>query len=175
MQISERLMLPLNISYNLAGIYYAFIEKTNRHYWIEVEEIELDDDFAGIFIANIPGNGGSVPASEARFNDGYMDMYVIKQIPRNLFLQVIQDYQSGQYARWPEYVSHYRCKKLRITSATDMTMILDGETFYDSELNLEIHPASLNFVCPFDIDISILEQPPVELTEREEINIADFL
>ena len=158
MQLSERLMLPLNASYNAAGIYYAFIKKSISRYRIEMEDIEMEGDYAGIFIANISGNGGGSPAPEARFNDGIMDIYAIKQTPRNVILRVIMDYQTGNYAKWPQYINHYRCKKLKISSPKDMTMILDGEIFYYTEINLEIKPASINFICPLDIDQSVYKQ-----------------
>ena len=180
-KLSEQLKLPLNVSYYLSGFYYAFIKREVRHYRIELEGTELEEDYAGIFIGNVPSHGLGTPAPEALFNDGYMDLYLLKLPPRDKIINIILDYQKGLYDKWPGYIHHYRCKKLRITSPTDMIISLDGEIFYDTELNLDVHPSSLNFVCPADIDHSIFIPPPKENnTEKkpiqmEEIDITDLL
>ena len=171
-KLSERFMLPSSISYNAAGFFYAFIKNSISHYRIEMEKIELDDDYVGVFIANISGNGGGSPAPEARFNDGVMDIYTLKQAPRNKILRVIMDYQIGQYAKWPQYINHYRCKKLKISSPKDMPMILDGESFYDTEIKLEINPASINFICPLDMDGTLLKQ--LERYQASSAGIEEF-
>ena len=172
--LSERLMLPVNVSYNLANFFYIFTKTEIHHYVIEMEGLILDDDYAGIFIANISGKSGGNPAVEARFNNGYIDMYTLKTIPRKLIIKVLMDYQKGLYAKWPQYLQHYRCKKLKITSATDMTITLDGEAFYNTELSLEIQPFSLNIVCPSEIDRTLLV-PPVEIVQKEEFAIQELL
>ena len=174
-QLSKRFMLPQNISYNLVAFYYAFIKAEIQHYRIEMENIELEDDYVGIFIANISGNGGGTPAPEARFDDGYIDMYVIKQTPTRMILRVLIDYQTGLYKKWPDYIRHFRCKKLRITSPRVITMILDGEVFYNTELNFEIHPASLNLVCPFSVENPVIGPLAEETSAEKNYQISDFL
>ena len=147
-KLAETVLLPVNFCYIVAAFYYAFLKKIIRHYHIEIDNIVLDDDYIGMFIMNVPGNAVGTTAPEARLNDGYMDLYVIKQVPRNLINKIIKDYQRGLYKKWPQYISHHRCKKLKITSAADMTIAMDGEAFYNRELNMEIKPSSINFVCP---------------------------
>ncbi|MCL1812887.1 MAG: hypothetical protein FWG29_05125 [Treponema sp.] len=185
LKISEQFGLPLKISYFLAGIYYTIINSQIRHYHIELEGAELEGNYAGIFIANASGNGLGSLAPDAVLNDGLMDLYTIKPVPKDKIIQIFSDYQKGQYAKWPEYITHYRCKKLRITSSVDMAITLDGEFFYDTELILEVHPASLNFVCPANISASVLMQsekrPPKKTGSTgspgqiQEVDIADLL
>jgi diacylglycerol kinase family enzyme len=160
--LSERFLLPLSASYTIAGFLYVFFKAKNQHYRIEMEETELDNDYIGIYIANVQGTGGSLPAPEARFNDGYMDLYVLKQPPKNLVLQVIMDYQKGLYAKWPQFINHYRCKKIKISSPEEMMLVLDGEVYYNTEINIEIQPFSLNIVCPREISRTFLTPPPAE-------------
>ncbi|MDR0447328.1 MAG: hypothetical protein LBH07_01525 [Treponema sp.] len=157
-QISKLFRLSRKTSYYIAGIWYFFLKKENRQYRIEMESGELNGNFAGILISNIPNHGAGIPAPEARFNDGYMDLYTIKQIPHNYLINAVRDYFRGQYAKWPEYFSHYRCKKAHISSASDMPISLDGEYFYDTVLDLKISPASLDFVCPPNINYPALKQ-----------------
>ena len=174
-KLSDRFMLPLHLSYNLTAFYYSLVKTDVQRYLIELENIELDEELTGIYVANSCGNGGGTPAPEARFNNGFIDLYLIKPAPGGIILKVLIDYQNGQYAKWPEYIRHYRCKKLRITSPKIITMILDGEVFYDMDLNLEIQPASVNFVCPSSIDKKFLEPPPAESVLVKDFTIRDFL
>ncbi|MCL1814439.1 MAG: hypothetical protein FWG27_01255 [Treponema sp.] len=154
-KLSERFSLPLHFCYIMAGFYYSFLKAEIRHYRIEMQMLTLEEDLMGILVSNVPGHGTGKPAPEAQFNDGYMNVYTIKPAPRNKIIKGIMDYRKGQYAKWPEYVTHYRCKKLRITSSKDMIISLDGEIFYDAELNLKMQSASLDFVCPPGIDETI--------------------
>ena len=174
MKLAEQLKLPLNFSYLLSGFYYAFIKGEIRHYCIEIEGIKLEENYAGIFIGNVSSHGTGTPAPEALFNDGYMDLYTLKIPPRNKVVRIIMDYQKGLYSKWPEYIQHYRCKKLRITSPADMTISLDGEIFFDTELNLEIYPFSLNFVCPANISFSIFKPSPEDVPITEFFTDGDY-
>ena len=158
--LAEEYMLPLNASYLLAGFFYALIKPAVQHYHIKMDSIELEDDFIGCFVGNAFSYGVGKFAPDARFNDGYMDLYTLKPPPKRLGIRVAVDYIHGQYAKWPDYIRHYQCKKLRITSPKNMILSMDGEIFYDRELNLELLPASLDFVCPSKIagDIFPAEQ-----------------
>jgi diacylglycerol kinase family enzyme len=179
--LSNNLLLPLRAAYAIAGAYYTLTKKSVQRYRLEAKDIDVEDDFAGIYIANVPGNGGGFPATEVRFNDGYMDVYTVKLIPPRILLRVLLDCRKGMYFKWQRYISHYRCKKIKLSSATDMTITLDGEFFYDTKLNLEVLPSSLNFVCPPGIDDSFFTvpvdkpAPPDNLDLPEEIPVSDFL
>jgi len=149
--LSKQYMLPLSVSYILAGFFYAFVKPDMQRYHIEMNFVELEDDFLGFFVSNAFSYGIGKLAPDARFNDGYMDLYTFKPPPKRLGIRVALDYLRGQYDKWPDYIRHYRCKKLRITSPRNMILSMDGEIFYDRELNLELLPASLDFVCPPEI------------------------
>jgi len=138
---------------NLAGeMIRPFLNKDVQYYRFETEHDRDEGKFYSILLTNIPTFGmGLQPAKDARFNDGYMDVYTIKPLPREKSPRIITDYIHGQYHKWPEYITHYRCKKFRVFSNAAMTISLDGEFFYDTALEFEICPASVNFVCPSGI------------------------
>ena len=175
LELSERIKLPYNVCNFLAGVYYTIINPRIRRYRIEMEDEEIDGEYAGVFIANASGKELWSSDQDILFNDGFIDIYTIKPAPKNKIINVLRDYQSGQYAKWPEYIAHYRCKKLRITSPTDMTISLDGEIFYDRELNFEIRSASLDFVCPVTIDEALLSRKPEERAVIKDFQLEDFL
>ena len=174
-KLSKQFRLPIVFCYISAAFYYAFLKKTIRFYHIEMDNTELNDYYIGIFIANIPGTGIGVNAPEAQFNDGYMDMYVILPTPRNLVLKVLMGFQNCEYDKWPDYIHHYRCKKVKIVSPSDMTMIFDGEVFYNKELLFEIKPSSVNLVCPMDIDRIAVLPSPSDSVPQEEFSLQDFM
>ena len=150
-KLSEQFKLPLNCAYFVAGLYHIFIKKESRYYNVEVDGVEMNGDYIGFFVGNISchGYGTNAPAPEAKFDDGYLDLYTLKQVPFKKIFWAIKDYQAGCYDKWPEYFNHYRCKKVKISSPAIMTISTDGELFYAVELNFKIHPYSLNFVCPW--------------------------
>jgi len=120
-----------------------------QYYRFETESVSEEGEYYSILLTNVPAYGrGLQPAADAVFNDGYMDVYAIKPLPWKKSPMIISDYFKGCYNKWPEYISHYRCKKFHISSSTTMAISLDGELFYDTSLDFEICPASVNFVCP---------------------------
>ena len=151
-KLSKRLKLPVTTCYYICAFYYAFTKKLIKHYRIEIDGEELNDEYIGICIMNVPGNAMGTPAPESCINDGFMDVYIIKQMPKNLVIKIMKDYCNGKHNNWPQYIYYYRCKKLKISSVKDMTFVPDGEVFYNRELDLEIQPASINFVCQVSID-----------------------
>ena len=159
-ELSEQFRLPRKICNYLMDLIYFFLKPEINHYRIDADSVELDGNLLGILITNIPNHVAGTPVEESGFNDGFMDLYIIKPIPKSKIISVVMDYERGRYAKWPEFFCHYRCKKLRVSSSSDMTISLDGELFFDTEFTIEIRPSSLDFVYPPDIDESILSQIP---------------
>ncbi|MDR2314254.1 MAG: hypothetical protein LBE02_06940 [Spirochaetaceae bacterium] len=158
--LADHFALPRRSCHLGASIFSALIHRQTRHYYFEMENIQFHGDFRSILVTNVSTYGAGLrPAvRDAFINDGYMDLYTIKRIPRSRLVKVLRDYIQGSYYKWPDYIRHYRCKKLRIFSDSIMTIIIDGEIFYKNALDFEVFPASVNFVCPPGINIPA---PPV--------------
>jgi diacylglycerol kinase family enzyme len=154
--LARQTRLPGNFCHLAAVVFNAFFTRNIQSYCIEMEQEKVEDTFQSILIANIPSFGAGIkPAVDALFNDGYMDLYTIKHIPRHMLVPVIWDYENGNYKNWPEYISHYRCKRLRVSSASSMTISLDGSFFYDNSMEFEMCPRSLDFVCPPGVKVPV--------------------
>jgi len=137
----------------------ALLRKNSQFYRFKTESVVVEGEFYTILLTNIPTYGaGLQPVEDARFNDGYMDVYTIKPMPLKKSPRIIADYLKGRYHKWPEYITHYRCKKFHVSSGSTMTISLDGELFYDISLDFEIYPASVNFVCPPGIVVPRAEE-----------------
>jgi diacylglycerol kinase family enzyme len=169
--LADHVALPRNACYVGAGIANALLHRGSRHYYFETENTKFHGDFRSVLVTNTPAYGiGLRPAVDAVINDGYMDMYTIKRVPRTKLFRIIQDYMRGNYKKWPEYIDHYRCKKLRVASDSTMTISIDGEFFYTTSLDFEVFPASLDFVCPPGIIIPTQKEipsPSLEMSVQE--------
>jgi diacylglycerol kinase family enzyme len=152
-KMGESLTKKIPFSKNFYYLAWEYLRPILRghtqFYRFETENAAEEGEFYSILLTNVPSYGvGLQPASDAVFNDGFMDIYAIKPMPWKKSPVIISDYLRGCYAKWPQYISHYRCKKFHISSSAAMTISLDGELFYDTSLDFEICPASVNFVCP---------------------------
>lgn len=147
--LTKKIPFSKNFYYTAREYVRPIFHQHSQFYRFETENVSIEGEFYSILLTNVSAYGmGLQPASDAVFNDGYMDIYAIKPMPWKKSPMIISDYMNGSYDKWPEYISHYRCKKLHISSNTTMTIRLDGELFYDTSLDFEICPASVNFVCP---------------------------
>jgi len=171
--LAEKTHLPKNFCYLAWEMIRPLLHMHPQFYRFETENISVEGEFYSVMLANIPTFGiGLHPAGDARFNDGYMDVYTIKPMPWKKSPMIIADYIKGKYYRWPEYITHYRCKKFRISSDSTMTISLDGELFYDVSLDFEICPASVNFVCPPGIVVP--RATDVDAAAKSELNGAQL-
>jgi diacylglycerol kinase family enzyme len=155
--LADHFALPRNLCYLGASIFNALIHRQTQHYYFEMENIQFHGDFRSILITNIPTYGAGLhpAARDALINDGYMDLYTIKRIPRSRLVKVLGDYIRGNYHKWPDYIRHYRCKKLRLCSDSIMSIAIEGEVLYKSTLDFEVFPASVDFVCPPGVHIPV--------------------
>jgi diacylglycerol kinase (ATP) len=116
----------------------------------------MDGTYISMLIANVPSYGKDLsPAVEAHPNDGFLEVYITKRMPRlTIFLNTYR-YLSGNYEKIP-HISRYRGKKVSISSENNICLCLDGQVFYANEIDFEIIPYAIDFVCPSGIDVSKL-------------------
>jgi diacylglycerol kinase family enzyme len=172
--LADRAKLPKNVCCFTVGLLNALLGRDNQFYSMETEHEKAEGEYNTILVSNAPTGGtGLKSAAEALLNDGYMDVYAIKRIPRTKVFAVVRDYGRGLYRNWPQYITHYRCKEFRISSASVMTISLDESFFYSNAMDFEICPYSLDFVCPAGLSIPTI---PMEDTAEPEENftIEDF-
>jgi diacylglycerol kinase family enzyme len=166
--LADRVKLPRNACYLAAGLFNALLKKHNQFYSFETEYEKAEGVYNSILVTNTPTYGlGLRPALDALFNDGYMDVYTVKSIPRNKVFTVVMDYERGLYRKWPEYIHHYRCKKFRVFSDSTITISLDGSLFYNNVMDFEICPHSLDFVCPLGINMPVISKDGAREPEEE--------
>jgi len=148
--LSKSSLISLDFCYLYAILYHIFHSDSKQKYRVLLDdETVLEGCFLSALIANQPCYGRTFcPGVDAHPDDGLLDLYLWNQIPRIGALKIMVDYLRGHYRKWPEYIQHYRFRKMKLQSNDLIAISLDGEFSYRTELEYEILPGALDFVCP---------------------------
>jgi len=148
---------PIDLSYMLAGMYLMLTSKVSQNYFIEIDGEKIEGDFISVMVANAPCYGrGMYPAIDAHPDDGLLDVYLFKSASTFKLLRCVPSHTHGNYRKLPNLVSHYRAKKIKLSSDEVMCMSIDCEHFYGTSMEYEIMPKAVRFVCPDEIDLKKL-------------------
>jgi len=148
-----RLGLPGDLSYTLAGMIMVLSGRASQKYFIEIDGNRIEGDFISVMAANAPCYGLNMhPAVDAHPDDGVLDVYVVKNAPMIKLIRRIPGYTRGNYRKMPDLVTHYRAKKIKLSSDEVMCMSVDAEHFYGMSIEYEVMPHAFQFVCPVGID-----------------------
>jgi len=131
------------------GALAAFGDKKlhQQQYEIEVDGEKRTGAYQGFSLFNSPYYGGYLhPINNAMPNDGILDMLTIRNwgFLRTLFAFPL--YTLGHYKIFPRNFSLMQGKKITIRSEKTMRLSIDGEVFFEPELDVEIMPAAIKFV-----------------------------
>jgi signal transduction histidine kinase/diacylglycerol kinase family enzyme/FixJ family two-component response regulator len=145
--------MPIDLSYMLAGMLLMLRGKVSQNYFIEIDGDKIEGDFISVMVANAPCYGKNMyPAIDAHPDDGMLDVYVFKSASKIRLLRCVPSHTHGNYRKLPDLVSHYRAKKIKLSSDEVMCMSIDCEHFYGTSIEYEIMPKAVRFVCPAKID-----------------------
>jgi diacylglycerol kinase family enzyme len=136
--------------YVLGGVVVLLNKKLrSQHYHISLDGVDYSGEYIDINIGNGFANGGKSTSSPyAVPNDGYLDAIFIKKTSLLKSLIAVSAFTSGNFEKFPEVFFHVRFKKMFISSKEPIRVDTDGEAFYTSEINIEIHPGAVKFIAP---------------------------
>ncbi|MDL2288867.1 hypothetical protein LJC32_05765 [Oscillospiraceae bacterium OttesenSCG-928-F05] len=175
-RLSKKTGFPADICYISAAVWDLFRRGTGQWYNLDLDGMRLDGAYISMLVANGPCYGtGFSPAVDAHPNDGKLEVYTTRPAVTREYPRLMADYTSGQYANWPEYVSHYSGRCLRVSSDEVMSISLDGELFYEKSVTFELIPYAVDLVCPLGVDMAKLPRifgrgqaaPPEEVRAHE--------
>jgi diacylglycerol kinase family enzyme len=136
--------------YFFSGFYYMAQKQNRRYYRIDIDGNSFGGEYLNILIANQPYYGAPI-SSEARPDDGFIDVYVLKPVSFYQYIKNTFKYVKGHYTKWPQLVKHYRGKRVSVASDMVMSVCLDGEIFFDMVIQAEIVPHAVDFTRPAGI------------------------
>ncbi|MDR0784566.1 MAG: response regulator [Treponema sp.] len=146
--------------YTLGGALSLFNKKLLcQQYTVIADGEDLSGTYVSINIANGPFyGGGKKPVPDAIPNDGFLNIVMLrktKDITPLRILTLITRHFKGEQAKFPEYFLCRRFKKIRISSNSPLYVNMDGEAFFDSELNISVVPHAVKIAAvkglPFNI------------------------
>ena len=117
---------------------------------VELPELPpVDERMTLACVCNGSWYGGSFhPVPEADSTDGLLDVLLVKKVSRLTVARVIAAYQKGQYASYPELISHYRVPWIRIITPEPEPVNLDGELVRSKDTTIRVLPQKLRFFGP---------------------------
>lgn len=95
--------------------------------------------------------GGFCGVPLAEFNDGLMDLSIVRKMSRLNVLQIIGKYHDGTHLDsklGKKYVQYQRCRKLHIRSDGPFRICVDGEITEHREMTFELIPSAVRLLVP---------------------------
>lgn len=117
---------------------------------LETEDgLLIDGDLTLVCVCNGSWYGGSYhPVPEADIQDGLLDVLAVKKVSRLTVARVISAYQKGKFADYPQLITHFQTRKLRLTTPGEEPVNLDGELMTSRDVEISLLPGALKFFAP---------------------------
>lgn len=148
----------------IAGVLGAFATYKAEWMSIEVDGVAFDDEVMLCAIANATSYGGSMRiAPDARIDDGYFDVVVVRRTSKLEFLSAFPRVFKGTHLGHPK-VSSRRGRIVRLQTREPRPMLVDGELFGSTPIEISLLPNALRCVVPAGFQASVPESnnPEVE-------------
>ena len=123
-----RKVLPGKLSYTV-----ALLRALAKLRFTDVK-LTIDNDkhmVLSVFLlaaANGKYYGGGLPIClDASCNDGYIDLVIIKKLPRSAIPHILYKFFKGELKQVTEHVEIHRCKSLTFDTASSLPVNMDGE------------------------------------------------
>lgn len=155
-RVSKLKKIPLiggSLAYML-GIFVELIEKNGTNLKLEFEDgTGYDGKMLLVAVAIGSYCGGGIKGLPlAKANDGLLDVQVIKDATRRLFIHLLPKYVKGTHLedqKAQKILLYKQMKSLKITPNAGTTRIcVDGELEISGAMEIEIVPNSMNFIIP---------------------------
>ncbi|MDR2631537.1 MAG: hypothetical protein LBC60_11495 [Spirochaetaceae bacterium] len=139
-----------NFLYYLGGFLVMFDKKLlNQEYIISIDGKNLSGVYASVNIANGPCYGGDKSAVVTAVpDDGLMDVLMLNGVTTLQGLRLVIPYTNGHYASFPGYITLKRGKIISIRSNDPLVINLDGETFLDTNITVELVRGAVKIAAP---------------------------
>lgn len=131
--------------YNLA-IIYTLLKNQNYRLKIRINDIIIKGNFTLAAIANGKYYGGGVcPEPFADTTDGILNACIVTNSSFLEKLFLLPKYKKGKHENIHQ-LTHYKAKKLTISSYKKIPVSIDGEVIYTNRISATILPKAVNIV-----------------------------
>jgi diacylglycerol kinase family enzyme len=123
---------------------------TSQWYELSIDGEVFSGNFRNITIANGPCRGGTRADLNVVPNDGILDIIISRSSGLLRNLHFISPYFKGKYEKYPFDFIIRQGKKIEIRSNIPLSINLDDETFSDTDFTVELVPAAVKIVAPYN-------------------------
>ena len=93
--------------------------------------------------------GGGMPISlDASCEDGYIDLVIIKKLPRIKIPYIFIKFFAGKLKEVTKHVEVHRCKAVHMDVKNRIPVNVDGELLDELPACVEISPGAMKVICP---------------------------
>ena len=92
--------------------------------------------------------GGFMPVSEARMDDGMLDVMIVRKVSRATFLRLAPLYARGEAWRFPDIARCERANHVRLQAREPFAVSLDGEILHTRDAQISLSSHKLHFFAP---------------------------
>ena len=159
----KRLPLVTGPGAYILSLIANLLKGIHEHYRITIDGEVFDGRYTLVCIANGRWYGGSFnPCPDAEPDDGMLEVLVVKPVNLLQVAMVIGKYQKGQYADYPQLISHYRTRQVTVSCGEDSVVNLDGEALRSREVTFRISGEKLRFFYPRGLSYRMRERKTEE-------------
>lgn len=139
-------------AYNLA-VFYSLLFKTKHECKITVDgKVMHNGKLLLCAVANgMCYGGGYYCAPLAKYDDGLLDINIVRTMSRFQFVSMIGKYKRGQHLddkRISKYITYLQGKTLDIEAPNGVIYCIDGEVSQSAKMHMQVHPKMVRFVVP---------------------------
>ena len=102
--------------------------------------------------------GGFMPVGDNMPDDGQLEVLVVRKVSRLTFFRLITAYGHGKYRDYPDLIWYRRENSVTIRGERELAAAVDGEVFWEKELNIRLSDKKVNFFYPADVDYAVKQR-----------------
>jgi diacylglycerol kinase family enzyme len=124
-------------------------------------KVTFDDgsEYEGKYLLTLAANGsycggGFYAASQARPDDGIIDVMMIDPMGRLKFISIVGKYKKGKLLGTPladKILKLKKCRSVKIEAADEKELCVDGEIERFRAVNIESVPGAFCFIVPYKL------------------------
>ena len=151
-ELREHFLMRKGLAYPI-GVARTLIKHPHTHLKLTFDDGEVyEGRFLLSFIANgCYCGGGFKSASEARQDDGLLDVMMVKPISRLTFLSLVGKYKKGTLLGTRvanKYIVYKQCRSVTVEATAQADVCIDGEVEPFGKLQIEAAPLAFYFSVP---------------------------
>ena len=133
------------------SILVMLVKKKGANFKLEIDGREVHNGKLLLTsIANGCYCGGGIKSNPyAKVDDGFIDVNIIKDVPRRMFIPCLPKYMKGTLFdtdKYAHFASTIQCKNITITPNEKMRLCVDGEIYDSEKVEFTIVPKAIKLI-----------------------------